>query len=59
MAELSNALPLTARCLSPAPGNQIRAMACEKVASDLGELGGDLLLWYSGFLHHLHLASHK
>ena len=36
MAVRSEALPLTASCLSPLFGFEILLAACEKVASDLG-----------------------
>ena len=56
MAVWSEASPPTAKLsLTTAAWVQISARAYEKVASDLG-LGG-FFSGYSGFLHHLQLAS--
>ena len=56
MAVWSEALVLTANCLSPLPV-RILAGACGKVTSDLRL--GNCFRWVLGFLHHLQLASQE
>ena len=57
MAVWSKAPPLTARCLSPLPGFEIRPGHVGKLPLTWGL--GVVFAGYSGFLHNLQLASHE